>query len=392
MASQARSPAEAVVCVGDTGINGLATVRSLGRRGVPVDVVALQSSAQVASASRYCRHFTAVPDLAALPRALLELGGGAVLYVDNDPMLRALAPHAAELGRRFGLADPLGDALRLTDKSWQMRVARDCGLAVPRSWFPRAWEEIQSLKTRKRLIAKPLERADFKALIATSGGELAAALRRRIASPAEVVVQEYVEGDDSQIYVALCYRARSADRCFVLSARKLRQTAPGAGVMAVGQVVEAPQVREMTRRLAKSAGARGAFCTEFKLDAYDGRYYFIEWNPRPAYFQSIGWRAGFDLAWLAYCDHADPPRLAATEPAFSGEHYWINVAADLRNLSKGPRRTAAAWRPYLGPAEWALFALDDLAPWRKSLRQLGSSVFSRKLFTRALGRPAARRA
>jgi hypothetical protein len=82
------------------------------------------------------------------------------------------------------------------------------------------------------------------------------------------MVQEYVEGDDAQIYVTLCYRARSA-----------------------------PQVREMTRRLAKTAGARGAFCTEFKLDAHDGRYYFIEWNPRPAYFQ-----------------------------------------ADLRNLSKAPRR------------------------------------------------------
>ena len=67
----------AVVCAGEAGINALATVRSLGRRGVPVDVVALESSRQVASASRYCRSFTAVPDLASLPRALLQLGAGA---------------------------------------------------------------------------------------------------------------------------------------------------------------------------------------------------------------------------------------------------------------------------------------------------------------------------
>lgn len=68
-----------MVCAGESGINALATVHSLGRRGVPVDVVALQSSPQVASASRYCRRFTAVRDLAALPRALLELEAGAVL-------------------------------------------------------------------------------------------------------------------------------------------------------------------------------------------------------------------------------------------------------------------------------------------------------------------------
>jgi D-aspartate ligase len=382
----------AVVCAGDAGINALATVRSLGRRGVPVDVVALESSRQLASASRYCRRFIAVRELAALPQALVQMEAGALLYVDNDPMLILLAPHAEELGRRFALTDPLAEASRLTDKVRQVRVARDCGIAVPRSWSPHTWDEMQSLKTRRRLIAKPLQRAGFKALLAENGRELAAALRERIAGPADVMVQEYVEGDDSQIYVALCYRARSTERCFVLSARKLRQSMPGAGVMAVGQVVDAPQVREMTRRLAKAAGARGAFCTEFKLDADDGRYYFIEWNARPAYFHSIGWRSGFDLAWLAYCDHAEPARLAGIGPAFSGEHYWISLQADMQNLSQAPRRTAAAWRPYLGPTEWAVFALDDLAPWRKAMRGLARWALRRKFFARASAAPVARRA
>jgi predicted ATP-grasp superfamily ATP-dependent carboligase len=383
----------AVVCVGDAGINGLATVRSLGRRGVPVHVVALKASAQIASASRFCRSFTPAKDLGSLHDTLLGLEPGAVLYVDNDPMLKALVPHAPALARRFALVDEIADAARLTDKAWQLRIARQAGIPVPHTWFPRSWEELASFKTAKRLIAKPVAgRVEFKALIAANGAELAAALRGHDASPEEVVVQEFVEGDDPQIYVGLCYRARSRERCFVLSARKLRQTQPGAGVMAVGQAVEAPQVREMTRRLAKAANARGAFCTEFKLDARDGRYYFIEWNPRPAYFQSIGWQAGFDLAWLAYCDHADPGALAAMNSSYSGEHYWISLHADLMNLSKMPRRDAAAWRPYLRRKEWAVFALDDLAPWRKSMSQLAAWIFRRRPFGRALGRLAARRA
>jgi predicted ATP-grasp superfamily ATP-dependent carboligase len=386
-------PREAVVCAGDAGINALATVRSLGRRGVPVHVFALKGSNQVASASRYCRSFTPAKDLAV---ALLDFGRRKprrpVLYIDNDAMMKQLAPHAAVLAARFELVDPIGDAERLTDKQFQLGVARRCGVAVPRTWFPRSWDELASLKTAKRLIAKPRGRADFKALIAVSAEQLAAQLHGRIASPAEVLVQEFVEGDDARIYAALCYRARSREQCFVLSARKLRQTAPGAGVMAVGQAVEAPQVREMTRRLAKAAGVRGVLCTEFKLDARDGRYYFIEWNPRPAYFQSIGWKAGFDLAWLAYCDHADPARLAKMDCSFSGEHYWINVHADLMNLSKLPNRDLAAWRPYLRRKQWAVFALDDLAPWAKSLRQLANWLFRDRSFGRALGRPAARRA
>lgn len=383
----------AVVCAGDAGVNALATVRSLGRRGVPVHVVALQSSAQIASASRYCRSFTTARDLASLHETLGDLPHGSILYVDNDPMLKALAPHAAALAQRFALAEDIADASRLSDKTFQLALARQAGIATPRSWAPQTWEEIVYLRTGRRLIAKPLSgRADFKALIEPNGRELAAALRGRIASPADVVVQEFVEGDDAQIYVALCYRARSRDQCYVLSARKLRQTAPGAGVMAVGQVIDAPQIREMTRRLAKAAGARGAFCTEFKLDARDGRYYFIEWNPRPAYFHSIGWRSGFDLAWLAYCDHADPARLPPADYLHSGGHYWINLQADLLNLAKAPRRDAAAWLPYLQAKEWAVFALDDLAPWRKSMRQLGRWLFRRKAFGRALARLAARQA
>jgi predicted ATP-grasp superfamily ATP-dependent carboligase len=382
----------AVVCVGDAGINGLATVRALGRRGVPVDVVALESSAQIASASRYCRRFIPVRDLASLPQALLGMEP-AVLYVDNDAMLRALAPHAGELARRFAFADPVADALRLTDKAEQMRTARQTGIAVPRSWYPRGWDELKAVRTSKRLIAKPAAgRADFKALIARNPAELGDALRQHAATPDQVLVQEFVEGDDSDIYAGLCYRARSSGQCFVFSARKLRQTQPGAGVMAVGQAVDAPQVREMTRRLAKAAGVRGALSTEFKLDARDGRFYFIEWNPRPAYFQSLGWKAGFDLAWLAWLDHADPSQLANLQTSFAGEHYWINLHADLMNLARLPSRNFAAWRPYWGRKEWAVFALDDLAPWRKALGTLAGWVFRDKFFERALGRLAARRA
>jgi predicted ATP-grasp superfamily ATP-dependent carboligase len=377
----------AVVCVGDVGIGGLATVRSLGRRGVPVAVVALESSRQIASASRYCRRFVPVKDMAQLPQALLGLER-AVLYVDNDPMLKALAPHAAALAQRHALVDPVAEATRLTDKAWQVRVARRTGIAVPRTWLPQSWNEIHALSTPKRLIAKPLARAEFKAIVATNAAELAALLRARGVAPGEVVVQEFIEGGDEQIYAALCYRPQSRSRSFVLSVRKLRQTVPGAGVMALGQVVDVPQVREMTRRLARAAGARGAFCTEFKLDPRDGRYYFIEWNPRPAYFQSIGWRAGFDLAWMAYCDHANPAQLGAMQPSFSGEHYWINLRADLSNLSRAPRRAAAAWLPYLKRKEWAVFAADDLAPWRRAMRQLAAWIFRRKSVARALARLA----
>lgn len=380
--------APAVVCVEGTGTNALATVRSLGRRHIAVHVVALKHTRQIASASRYCSSFIEVPNASGLCAALLRLAGKLaarpLLYVDNDAMIRLLAPHAAALGRHYEVVEPLAGAERLTDKGFQLRTAQDAGIAVPRTWFPANWAELEQIgrHTGKRLIAKPspgrpapARELQFKALICNSAEALAARLRQHAAAPADVLVQEYVEGDDACIYVGLCYRARDG-RCFVLSAKKLRQTQPGAGVMAVGQVIDAAEVREMTRRLADALDYRGVLCTEFKLDAADGRFYFIEWNPRPAYFQSLGWKAGFDLAYLAYCDRVDAERLPqAPLPQGSG-HYWINVRGDLQHLSMVPRLALrpATWAPYLSHKEWAVFAFDDPRPWLRAMLQFGSAL------------------
>jgi predicted ATP-grasp superfamily ATP-dependent carboligase len=372
-------PRQAVVCAGDAGINALATVRSLGRRGVPVHVFALKASRQIASHSRYCRASTLVDSSDYLCTSLLDFarrrGQRPVLYVDNDPMMKLLAPHAGVLAARFELVDPIGEAVRLTDKQFQVGLARHCGIAVPRTWFPTNWAGLGAIRSAKRLIAKPASgRTGFKALVAASAAELAVELRSHGALPSEVLVQEYIEGDDAQIYAGLAYRAKSVDRCFVMSARKLRQSEPGAGVMAVGQAVDVPQVREMTRRLARAAGMRGVLCSEFKLDSSDGKYYFIEWNPRPAYFQSLGWKAGFDLAWLAWCDHADPVHLEHPPAVETIGHYWVNLHCDLTHLAKVPgiARRFGTWRPYLGRTEWAVFAADDLRPWMAATRQLGA--------------------
>jgi D-aspartate ligase len=379
--------AEAVVCVGDAGINGLATVRSLGRRGVPVHVVALQASRQIASLSRYCARQTRIPEVGALYGALrnlkLDPRRHPLLFVDNDMMMKALAPHAAELQQRFSVVEPLAQAPEFMDKTFQVRAAAEVGIAVPRTWLPSSWEDIAAIggETNERLLAKPSPSRfpigvtpSFKAIVAASSGDLELQLRSLVGSPADVLVQEYIEGGESSHYGSVCYRAKSRNTCFVLSVRKVRQTSLEAGIMAVGRVVDAPEVRDMTIRLVESLDYRGVIHVEFKRSPSDGKYYLIEWNARPPYFHSMGWRAGFDAVYLAYCDHIAPGNLDSVRLRHDTGHYWINLQEDLRRLVKAPRLALqpSTWRPYLRRKEWAVFALDDPKPWLKSMQQLGA--------------------
>jgi predicted ATP-grasp superfamily ATP-dependent carboligase len=373
--------------VGDSGINGLATVRSLGRRGVPVHVVALQASRQIASLSRYCVKQTRIPELGALYDALRELkldpARRALLFLDNDKMMKALAPHAAELQQRFRVVEPLANAAQFMDKAFQLRAAAEVGIAVPRTWLPSSWEDIAAIggETGERLLAKPSPARfpigaplPFKAIVAARSAELERRLRSLVDSPADVLVQEYIEGGDACHYGTLCYRARSRNSCFVLSVRKVRQTTLEAGIMAVGRVVDAPEVRDMTARLVERLDYHGVIHVEFKRSPSDGKFYFIEWNARPPYFHSMGWKAGFDAAYFAYCDHFSPRTLDALRVRHDSRHYWINLHEDLVRLVKAPRLALqpGTWRPYLLRKEWAVFALDDPRPWLKSMQQLGA--------------------
>lgn len=382
---EARFAAEAVVCIGQTGLNALATIRSLGRRGVKVIGVSIEGSEQYASASRYCASNLVLPRASALPDAVRELGASRavrpVLFIDNDNSLRLLSPHADELERLFHVVDPLREALQLTDKGHQLAVARQCGIDVPRTWYPRDWRDLAAIgeATSMRLLAKPVASAlvsPFKALVAPSADALLRQLQSAGVEPREVIVQEYVEGGDGDIYAGFAYRTQTGAQ-HLFSARKLRQTPAGAGVMAVGAPADVPAVRDMTARLAEALGLRGVLSTEFKLDRRSGKFFFIEWNPRPAGFQSLGWRCGFDLAWLAYCDRAGLP-CAPPRVHYDSGHHWINVHCELANFIDLPASmlAPATWRPYLMRKEWAVFTPDDPAPWLKSVRQLGAWIFA----------------
>ena len=347
-----QQPADAVVCIGEPGINALATIRALGRRGVRVHAVALESAVECASASRYCSSVTRVRGLDGLYDALLAVKTRGLdrppLFVDNDRMMRALQPREQELRRRFRIVGPVGDAERLMDKAFQISAAAKAGIAVPRTWYPRDWSEVMAIESQRKLIAKPLSgrfapgtAPPFKVLVAADAG-------------------------------ALAYRAINSGALLALSIRKHRQTMPGAGIMAVGQVVDEPELRELTARLMQSLDYRGPIHTEFKRCPRDGKYYFIEWNNRPGYFHSLGWRAGFDAAWFAYCDLVDPHRMASMGLRHDARHYWISFQGDLGHLLRRPALLLrpGTWAPYFSAPEWAVYAGDDLGPWLRACTYL----------------------
>jgi predicted ATP-grasp superfamily ATP-dependent carboligase len=235
-----KPPADAVVCTYGSGVNGLGIVRSLGRRGLNVAVVAPR--ANLAAQSRYASevHLVGGVDGKQLCDTLCAISARSarepVLFIDNDAMLWALAPFADVLIRRFKVTSPLERISLLLDKDYQMQVARESGLAVPRTWHLKTWQDILAVGvgSNQRLLAKPSPRAypqggPFKLLLGSDPNHLVLLLKKKVDSPKGLIIQEYVEGPETDGWGAIGYRGSPQDSPLILTVRKTLQTAIAGG-------------------------------------------------------------------------------------------------------------------------------------------------------------------
>ena len=386
--------AMAVVCVAGGGENGLAIVRALGRLGVRVAVLGYKGDLNLASRSRYCQEAVYVSrgDDEALVVKLKTLSSTherkAVLFFDNDQMIVALASYADELEKSYLLTIPLRRAGGWINKRVQEKLAEAAGLRVPKSWFPTSWNELDEIERASpgRLLAKPMDVTvggprPFKIVMSQEGEAMRQTLMNKgLASPEGLIVQEYIVGPTENIVVSLAYAGNYDKEPRIATGIKVRQSNINGGVMAVGRAQDLPEVRELTTKFLRYLDYRGIIGIEFKREPERGELFFIEASFRTELFHSIGWKSGVSLPALAYEDLAREIIVVPSREAPS-EHYWINFQTDVNGLmSAQPKpRSMDILKPYFLPKEWAIFAVDDMRPWARSVWAMVSNYSGRLL-------------
>jgi len=375
---------DAIVCVDGLGVNGLGIVRSLGRLNLNAWVIGIKGDLNLAASSRYCTRLIEMGrfDGNLLYHSLMSIADSCdskpVLFFDNDKMMNAVAGYAVEIEKRFRVTSPLKDMQNLNSKKYQMDMARMAGIEVPMTWYPDTWEDLaaKGAAVSSRLIAKPCQEVypyhkPFKAVIGEDVNHLAALLKAYVDSPKGIIVQEYIEGPDSDIHVAIGYKSFFSDFRQIITGVKICQTRPGAGVMAVGRAMDSPGIRNMTEKLISILDYRGIIGVEYKFCRKNGKFYFIEISPRTALYNTLGLKSGLDLPMLAYWDHVDYQKLNGVRIRHNSGHYWIHMQSDLTCLLcfRKFRNIRQTIYPYLNHKQWAVFATDDLNPWIVSMKE-----------------------
>src|SRR5436309_3966594 len=294
---------------------GLALVRSLGRRSIPVWTLNPDSEL-MSSVSRYSRHSLPWPTgsdseqleyLFAL-QARHRLDGWARFATSDEPT-RLVARHHAALSTRFRLTVPPWDRLRWAyDKRLTYRLAADIGVDYPKTFYPVSRQELANIDCSFPVILKPAFKKELnrftrdKAWRADDRQTLAAlyAKASALVGPDVVMVQELIPGGgETQFsYAALCADGRTLAS---VTARRTRQYPVDFGrSSSFVETCDQPAVEEPARRLLAAMRYTGLMEVEFKYDRADGRYKLLDLNPRVWTWQALCGRAGVDFPYLLW--------------------------------------------------------------------------------------------
>ena len=342
MSGQAGGRVEApgVVLLG-SDFKALGVVRSLGRRGIPSVVV--DNHPRSAWFSRYVRHrfaWDGSMEDPAFVDYLLRLAKdyhleGWVLVPAQDEVVGAVARAADRLGACFQLVTPSWDIVRWAfDKRLTHQMARETGVAYPRTWYPADEAALEGLDVALPAIIKPaisvhLQYATrLKALPATTTEELRAQYRAAAAilQPDEIMVQETIPGyGDTQFSVAaFCVRGEPV---MSMTARRTRQYPIDFGLgSSYVEAIELPELFEPAARILRYMGLTGMVEVEFKRDPRDGQDKLLDINVRPWGWHTLCIACGLDFPYIQYRN------VLGQEPEPASPRYgyrWLRMLTDL---------------------------------------------------------------
>jgi D-aspartate ligase len=376
--AQHRTPA--VVAGGS--LNALGVVRSLSAGHMPIYL--LDTTRECAAGwSRHCR-FVATPALdgMALVNTLVDLAKKLacrpVLILTSDQCVDAVSAHRRELEPLYHFSMPAEAMVRaLADKTLFQSLAEREHFEVPRAVCIGSASDLERIANlQPPLIIKPGDKtlvlrglAD-RVLRADTVAEARAACERMLEHAPGIIVQEWIDGPDSDLLFTLFACDGAGKPLGMFHGRKLVVDPPEVGTTAICR--PAPEVAAELQPLAEKfiarVGYRGLGSLEFKRDRLRNRLVIIEPTVGRTDWQSeVATLCGVNLPLRLYLSELGLPQsatVAATRVAWrSSAGYRTGLGPDMRTVDGFFR-----WSDPLPACYYYIYERGLMRVWRRLVR------------------------
>lgn len=366
------------------GLNALGVVRSLGGAGVPVWVLDTDVRSP-AMRSRYGRPCVVaslegdafMEDLCAM---VLRAGGRVVLFLTEEKTVGTVSALRSQLPDGVLVRFPEHSRLmQLMHKQGFQELAEALGAPVPPMVRLQGLADLPKVHALKYpCVLKPSEKsyeygARFKKAYKVASSDEVESFYRDIEPVlADMVVQEWIEGGDGDIYFCLQYIGGQGAVVSSFPGRKIRSWPPRIGGTASCTAAweHGQELSETTAAFFRAVGFSGMGSMEYKRDPRDGRFHMVEPTVGRTDFQEeVATVNGCNLPLMAYCHELGLP-LPPVQPV-QPPHIWREAQIDRWSLEEGEGQIDAAsqghqvcdaYRRWNDPLPW----LDH---WRERLLQ-----------------------
>lgn len=318
------------VVVLNARMGALGIMRSLGKKGVRVYGVD-DDAGLPAMRSRFCAGKLLVDLRGDDPRPIVDrllafgrsLGGRAVLYWTSDETAVLCARHYAELSACYLMPENDPDTIdRLQDKAGMYHLAREHGVPVPHTDFPRCEEDVRRVAETtsypimvKAIIGSRLFARTGKKMEFAYNADMLLRLYREMEDPDQpnLMLQEVIPGGDDEVYIFNGYFDRNSECLSPYTGHKLRQYPIHVGCASLGINEWNEDVARITCDWMKAIGYHGILDIGYRLDPRDGRYKVLDVNPRIGQaFRIFVGTENEDVSRDLYLDLTGQPREKST--------------------------------------------------------------------------------
>ncbi len=374
----------------------LGIVRSLGRMGVPVHLVACDSQTP-GFYSRYCKgrrvcnleSGNEAKDVEILVELGRKIGRRSILIPTDDTAVLFVADHADALCGQF-LFPPMCPKLirEISSKKGMYYLAKEHGVPTPEAAFPKSRRDVLDFLSHakfpvmlKAIYGSQLMRiSGQKMFIVHTKAELLEKYDA-LEDPANpnLMIQEYIPGGDDTVWMFDGYFNDQSECLLAFTGKKIRQYPVSQGSTSLGICLQNETVRKTTSEFMKKIGYKGIVDIGYRYDARDGLYKVLDINPRiGSTFRLFVAENGMDVARALYLNLTGQQIVPGT--AREGRK-WVVEDQDLASCLRYHREGNLTFKQWIesfrGVEEAGYYASDDLYPCIIRVKALCSQAFKK---------------
>jgi predicted ATP-grasp superfamily ATP-dependent carboligase len=369
--------------------NTLSVVRSLGRRGIQIDV-GEDTPLALCSFSKYVKRHFVYPSVKSDPEKFKKMLVERIRNIKydmvipiTDAMVSFISGNRDEISKYTCIPFVDNETLHFAlDKAEVLRFARKIGVPAPKSYLPSEYagpdELIDQLKYP--VVLKPKSGYGSRGLAYVKDkDEFRIKYDQITANYGKPLIQEQIPSEGKGIGVSMLYDFNHEMKAHFTHVR-LREFPVSGGPSTLRESIWHPELVRTADRLMRSLHWVGIAMVEFKMDPRDGIPKLMEINPRFWGSLELAVQSGVDFPWLLYRLYLDGAVKKVRTYKVGYRCRWL-LPGDMLHFLANPKRfrlKPSFFRFIDRNTGYDIFSKDDPLPVFSRVFYILTHLFSRE--------------